>query len=347
MSEQRRAVNGPRRRVALQRRRKNRIRLGAIGATVCLAALGTAAVPMLLPRLLPDHASRQEEALSPEAVRTSTEPAPEAGTDDTSPPPDDSQAAGSPDRSDISDPSEAPEPTGSAGVPKAPDAPDAPKSPEASGTSAPDKGKGKGNGSGSRSGKGQAPSARPTIPVTGPGTFATAPLAVTGPATGTPFRVQVENGAGVDPADAARQIGAILGDRRGWGREGATFRQVPGAEAELTFRVATAATTDKLCDVQQPEHLGEVNCRTGNDVVINLKRWQLGSPEFAGPPVEYRALIVNHEVGHWLGHGHETCPGPGSPAPAMMQQIDGLKGCVPNAWPYDTQGRYLSGPAVP
>ncbi len=113
------------------------------------------------------------------------------------------------------------------------------------------------------------------------------------------------------------------------------------------FRVATATTTDQLCNVRQPDHIGEVNCRTGPNVVINLKRWQLGSPEFAGPPVEYRALIVNHEVGHWLGRGHLTCPGPGRPAPAMMQQIDGLKGCVSNAWPYDTQGRYLDGPAVP
>lgn len=31
----------------------------------------------------------------------------------------------------------------------------------------------------------------------------------------------------------------------------------------------------------------------------------------------------------------------------MMQQIDGLKGCVANAWPYDAEGRYLGGPKVP
>lgn len=327
MSEQRRAVNGPRGRIALRRRRKQRVRLGAIGATVCLAALGTAAVPFLLPRLLPDNASSQ--ASSPESVRTTTEPSSSesatdgAGgtdaTDPTSAPPDDSTAAGSPDPS--------------ASI-------EAPKSPSATGTS------GAGKGSGSASGKGS--STQPTIPASGPGTFETAPLlATTGPASGTPFRVQVEDGAGVDPTDAARQIAAILDDKRGWRQAGARFRQVTGPEAELTFRVATAGTTDQLCNVQQPEHIGEVNCRAGTDVVINLKRWQLGSPQFDGPPVEYRALIVNHEVGHWLGKGHLTCPGPGRPAPAMMQQIDGLKGCVSNAWPYDSQGRYLDGPAVP
>ncbi|MEU6223952.1 DUF3152 domain-containing protein [Streptomyces sp. NPDC047042] len=322
MSEQRRATNGPRRIIALRRRRKQRKRLGAIGATVCLAALGTAAVPMLLPRLLPDNTSRESQGRSTEAVRSPTNPSPDAGTDGTAP---------LPDASDASDAS------GAAASAKAPQVP---KSPSADGTS----GSGKGKGAGSGSGTG---SSQPAVPASGPGTFATAPLTVTGPASGTPFRVQVEDGAGVDPADAARQIGAILGDRRGWGRAGATFRQVTGAEAELTFKIATATTTDRLCNVQQADHIGEVNCRTGPSVVINLKRWQLGSPEFDGPPVEYRALIVNHEVGHYLGRGHLTCPGPGLPAPAMMQQIDGLKGCVSNAWPYDTQGRYLDGPAVP
>ncbi|NEE35844.1 hypothetical protein G3M53_61825, partial [Streptomyces sp. SID7982] len=42
-----------------------------------------------------------------------------------------------------------------------------------------------------------------------------------------------------------------------------------------------------------------------------------------------------------------TTLGKGRPAPAMMQQIDGLKGCVANAWPYDAKGRYLGGPKVP
>lgn len=63
----------------------------------------------------------------------------------------------------------------------------------------------------------------------------------------------------------------------------------------------------------------------------------------------YRALIINHEAGHWLGRGHEACPGPGAPrpAPALTQRIGGLKGCVADAWPYGAKGRYPGGPSVP
>ncbi|MFD3960847.1 DUF3152 domain-containing protein [Streptomyces bacillaris] len=186
------------------------------------------------------------------------------------------------------------------------------------------------------------------VPASGPGTFTVARAGVTRSGKGEPYRVEVEDGIGVDPDRAAEEIAAILAHPRGWSHGGErSFRQVTDTSAGLVVKIATPETTDRLCGAYGLKTRGEVNCRGGEQVMVNLKRWQLGSPQFDGPVAEYRALIINHEVGHWLGRGHETCPGKGRPAPAMMQQIDGLKGCVANAWPYDAKGRYLGGPSVP
>ncbi|MFE7748180.1 DUF3152 domain-containing protein [Streptomyces sp. NPDC057428] len=193
-----------------------------------------------------------------------------------------------------------------------------------------------------------SPPAPSKVPKSGPGTFTVAREGVSATGRGSRYRVEVEDGSGVDPDEAAADVAEILTHPRGWNKGGThAFRQVADGSAGLVIRIGTPATTDRLCGRYGLNTGGELNCRGAKDVMVNLRRWQLGSPEFDGTPAEYRALIINHEVGHWLGHGHETCPGPGRPAPAMMQQIKGLKGCVSNAWPYDDKGRYLGGPSAP
>ncbi|MBD0734689.1 DUF3152 domain-containing protein [Streptomyces sp. CBMA29] len=194
------------------------------------------------------------------------------------------------------------------------------------------------------------PSSAPPPGAGGNGVFDTAQASGESVGTGTlrRYKVQVEQGTGVRAADAAREIESILGDRRSWTADGHdAFRLVSGGPYDFEVKIASPDTVDRICGAAGLHTRGEVNCDVGDQVVVNLKRWRTGSPQFPGPLHEYRALIINHEVGHRIGHGHEGCPGAGRPAPAMMQQIDGLHGCVANAWPYDTHGTYLAGPPVP
>ncbi|MFF1440367.1 DUF3152 domain-containing protein [Streptomyces sp. NPDC058295] len=187
------------------------------------------------------------------------------------------------------------------------------------------------------------------IPASGPGTFTTASgsSAKVGKGTALRYRVDVEDGLSLSAAVVARQVEIILGDRRGWTADGrSAFQRVSGGTTDFVVRVATPGTVDKICGEYGLDTGGEVNCNVADNVMVNLKRWLLATPVYAKDVTAYRALIVNHEVGHFLGHGHVGCPGPGKPAPAMMQQIKGLDGCVPNVWPYDDRGRLVTGPAV-
>ncbi|MGW7382816.1 DUF3152 domain-containing protein [Streptomyces sp. NPDC054794] len=187
------------------------------------------------------------------------------------------------------------------------------------------------------------------VPAHGSGTFtpAVGGSAVAGKGRPLRYTVDVEDGIGQDPKVFAKEVERILADPRGWTKSGAAFQRVDRPPYAFTVHLASPTTTDELCNRYGLDTGGEVNCQGGSEVVVNLKRWLLLSPYYRGRPETYHALIINHEVGHRLGRGHEGCPSPGSPAPVMMQQIKGLHGCRPNAWPYDRDGRPLGGPAAP
>jgi hypothetical protein len=68
--------------------------------------------------------------------------------------------------------------------------------------------------------------------------------------------------------------------------------------------------------------------------VLNAARWLTGANAYPESLHGLPQYLVNHEVGHLFGRGHEPCPGPGQPAPVMMQQTKGLDGCTPVSWPY-------------
>ncbi|WP_189878648.1 DUF3152 domain-containing protein [Streptomyces bluensis] len=188
------------------------------------------------------------------------------------------------------------------------------------------------------------------IPSTGPGTFTTASGGSDKVGRGRTLRYQVdvEKGIALSAEDVAEEVERILGDSRGWTSDGqSAFQRVSGGATDFVVRVATPGTVDAICGKSGLNTRGEVNCRVGADVMVNLKRWELATPVYAEDVTAYRALIINHEVGHFLGHGHVGCPGRGKPAPAMMQQIKGMNGCAPNVWPYDEDGQLITGPAVP
>ncbi|MEV4638392.1 DUF3152 domain-containing protein [Actinoplanes sp. NPDC049548] len=161
------------------------------------------------------------------------------------------------------------------------------------------------------------------------------------------FQVAVETGIARSADGFAGEVDRILGDRRSWiaGRDHRLQRVPEGNRAQFTVYLATARTSERMCAEAGLRTDGYTSCRLEGRVIINWDRWQHGVPRYGAPLAVYRAYAINHEVGHELGHGHESCPGDGKPAPVMMQQTYGLGGCVANAWPYLGGRRYAGNPA--
>ena len=128
-----------------------------------------------------------------------------------------------------------------------------------------------------------------------------------------------------------RQAQATFEDPRGWRGSGVAFRRVAHG-GSFTLVLSEASQVPTYSSGCSPEW----SCRVGRYVVINQLRWQNASPmwrQVGRSRRDYRHMVVNHETGHWLGHGHRSCPGGGSLAPVMQQQSKGLDGCRPNPWP--------------
>jgi hypothetical protein len=144
------------------------------------------------------------------------------------------------------------------------------------------------------------------------------------------YRVEIEQGLSVNGPAVAAAIHKTLTDPRGWQAiHPVSFERTDKADVDLRIILATPTLTDKLC--LPLDTGGEVSCRVEDRVVLNAKRWMYAIPAY--DVNLYRSYLVNHEVGHALGHGHSTCTKPKTPAPVMMQQTKGLAGCLPNAWP--------------
>ncbi len=195
------------------------------------------------------------------------------------------------------------------------------------------------------------------IPTNGPGTFVVG--TELGPVLGTAgrlrrFHVAVESNVVGELAEFAGMVEQTLGDPRSWiaGKQH-RFQRVPqGQAADFTVYLVTRQTAYQMCRVNgvdiRENGVPYTSCRQVRKVIINLDRWRLSVPDYVngGLPLRlYREYVINHEVGHELGRGHEACPGAGKPAPTMQTQTLGLKVCTANPWPYLDGKRYVGPPA--
>ena len=157
------------------------------------------------------------------------------------------------------------------------------------------------------------------------------------------YRIDVEKGLGLDAALFAEAVQKTLNDDRSWAHNGAmTFERISSGEPAFVITLASPGTTGVWCAKSGLDTTEDnVSCDSAatDRVMINAYRWAQGASTFgADKLLAYRQMLINHEVGHRLGHNHASCRTPGSLAPVMQQQtktlnLDGIK-CRPNPWVY-------------
>ena len=173
------------------------------------------------------------------------------------------------------------------------------------------------------------------VPTDAGGVLEVVPGVEEAPGTGEVLtvRVQVEAGLEVDGAKVADVVLSTLNDPRSWGGDGSrTFARTDAPDATLTVTLASPSTVDRLCAPLDTG--GQWSCGVTDHAVLNHLRWVEGSPNYGDDMAGYRQYLVNHEVGHVLGHRHEQCGATTDLAPVMVQQSGAAIRCVPNGWPF-------------
>lgn len=146
------------------------------------------------------------------------------------------------------------------------------------------------------------------------------------------YTIATKGNVNADFDEFTSQVNETLNSPLGWSRLGVRFARVESG-GEFAVWLSEPAQVPSFspsgCDAI-------VSCTVGNNVIINEARWVNGSDAWNGAGGDlrnYRHMVVNHETGHWLGHGHEYCSAPGQDAPVMQQQTINMQGCKPNPWP--------------
>ncbi|MBQ1091639.1 DUF3152 domain-containing protein [Streptomyces sp. B93] len=178
----------------------------------------------------------------------------------------------------------------------------------------------------------------------GPGTFDAIPGVDKAPGKGQKYtyRVDVEQGLGLDGELFAEAVQKTLNDNRSWAHNGGrTFERIHSGDPDFVITLASPGTTADWCARSGLDTtIDNVSCDSAatERVMINAYRWARGSTTYGDQIHAYRQMLINHEIGHRLGYSHVTCDKEGDLAPVMQQQTkfleyDGIR-CRPNPWPY-------------
>ena len=133
------------------------------------------------------------------------------------------------------------------------------------------------------------------------------------------------------PASMQTFITSTIQDSRGWRGKGYYFQQSATKQAaDIIFYLKSNEDITAMFTMD-----GFSVCYTvegKSKIYINQKNWDTPPSAFTGSKETYRQYVVQHEVGHALGMGHEKPQTENAQCHPMYQQTRGTTKCLPNPW---------------
>lgn len=175
--------------------------------------------------------------------------------------------------------------------------------------------------------------------------------------------IAVEDGIAIDARAARAFVMDVLQDNRSWGSDGRLeFVETDGV-ADYRIVFASPFTTAAECPeahvavhagpvvtestgpspdaesgevedvevVDAGEDGGVTVCAEDGLIMISMYDWSAGYGLFGTDRTAARAYILNHRMGHLLGHAESQCAGGRAD---VMDDQTGELACEPNAWPF-------------
>ena len=151
------------------------------------------------------------------------------------------------------------------------------------------------------------------------------------------YSVAVKGNPSSNPDEFKKMVAETFRNPRGWSQANLTFKEVASG-GDFTLILSEAEYLPLFWEGCSTEY----SCRVGRNVIINDDRWSAASDSWnaaGGSLRDYRHMVIDHEVGHFLGHidNEQVCAGAYQPAPLMQQQSMDLRGCTFNPWPLESE----------
>ena len=150
------------------------------------------------------------------------------------------------------------------------------------------------------------------------------------------YHISIEDGLKRSLTHFGNIVDNILQDKRTWKRY-KFVRTYNEKESNFKIILTKPASIYSIC---QMKGLSCTNMIT-KDVFINSNRWFNGSKPSKMDLNSYRKYLINHEVFHALGGGHNICK-ENQICPVTHQQTIGMpQNSKPNPWPRPFEEKQL------